>query len=224
MKAMLAAMLIALGSCGLAEAADLAGSWVVKADFGHGLNYTLLCGFSGAGQDVAGPCATVQGKLLSGSGSLDPNRIRFKYSSDYNGSGLDQAYSGAVQPDGSYKGGVSNRLGTGAFQGRLISGSVAGPLSVWRFNVNFDAGIQYVLVCSFKTAGSEVRGPCAIVDNAVLDTRGGSDAAKATFVYDTVFQGAPSHVSYDGAFQANGSLKGDVTSGGSTGTFVASRK
>ena len=96
MKAVLIATLIALGSSSVVEARELAGSWIVKADLGHGLKYTLLCGFSGQGQNVSGPCAAVQGKVLAASGSLDANRLRFKYSSDYNGSGLKQEYDGTV--------------------------------------------------------------------------------------------------------------------------------
>lgn len=222
MMAMAAATILATAS-GAASAADLGGSWVVRADFGGAARYTFVCTFKSDGKGFQGPCASVRGRVLPTTGSRDAHRMRLKYSSDYNGSGLEQDFSGDVRPDGGVQGEVKNRLSSGDFGGAPLTNDQDLNPQAWRFQVGFSDDIRFDLVCSLKTDGGRLKGPCGIADGAVLDTRGEADGSDVSFAYDTQVQGQPLHASYAGTIQPDGSLKGSVKAGDTAGTFTARR-
>ncbi len=115
MRKMLIAAVLALGTPPAASAADLSGTWAVKTDLGPRFKYTLLCALSADSGHLSGPCAATTGPILRSAGHLVGDRMRFGYDTDYNGSGPHLDYRGTVQPGGTVKGTVENRLATGAF-------------------------------------------------------------------------------------------------------------
>ena len=213
---------VALGATTV-SAQDPGGSWVLKADFGGSAHYTFLCTFKSQGKTFSGPCVAVQGRVLPTTGSLDAHRMRLKYSSDYNGSGLEQAYSGEVKAEGGVEGEVTNRLSSGAFGGGPLTTDRDLDPQAWRFEVGFSDDIKFTLVCSLKNGGGRLKGPCGITDGAILQTSGEADGAKVSFAYDTQVQGQPLHASYSGVLQDDGSFKGSITAGGTSGVFTARR-
>ena len=224
MKLMAMTAALALGGAAdAASAADLGGSWVVKADFGRTARYTFVCTFGSDGKAFQGPCATVQGRVLPTTGSRDAHRMRIKYSNDYNGSGLEQDYSGEVRPDGSVQGEVKNRLSSGAFGGAPLTTDRNLNPQAWRFEVGFSDEIKFNLICSLKDDGGRLRGPCGITDGAILQTSGETEGETISFGYDADVSGKPLHASYTGTLQSDGSLKGSVKAGDATGAFTARR-
>ena len=222
MKSIVIAAMLSCGAAGAASASDLSGSWVLKADFGSSARYTFVCTFKSDGGAVQGPCSAVQGRVLSATGSLDSKRMRLKYSTDYNGSGLDLNYNGEVRADGSVKGSVSNRLGDGVFGGAPLTTDHTLNPQAWRLNVAFD-GVNYTLICSLKSDGTRLKGPCGISDGTVLTVSGNSDASTTTLNYDTDVNGQAVHAVYTGTSQPDGSLKGTIKAGDTAGTFTAKR-
>ena len=220
MKMALAAVM-AFAAAGTASAADLGGSWVVKADFGRTSHYTFVCTFKADGKTADGPCVAVQ-KVLNTSGSLDTQRMRLKYSSDYNGSGLEQEFTGKVMADGGVNGSVHNRLGDGSFSGApLTTDSSLNPQG-WHFKVGFSDDIKYDLFCSLKSDGGRLHGPCGIGDGSVLQTHADLDGANVNFAYDTQLDGKPLHAAYTGTVDGD-SMKGTVKAGDNAGSFTARR-
>ena len=62
------------------------------------------------------------------------------------------------------------------------------------------------------------------VPNMLIDiAKGAVDGSKATFAYDTDYQGRAVHVEYTGEVQADGSMKGPIREGDSEGSFTAAR-
>ena len=222
MKAVVIAAMLSCSAAGAASASDLAGSWVLKADFAPSAHYTFVCTFKSDGSAIQGPCSAVQGRVLSTTGSSDGKRMRLKYSSDYNGSGLELNYNGEVLTDGSVKGTVTNRLGDGVFGGAPVTTDHDLNPQAWRLNVAFD-GVNYTLMCSLKSDGTRLKGPCGISDGTVLAVSGSSDASSTTLSYDTNVNGQPIHAVYTGTVQPDGSLKGTIKAGDSAGTFTAKR-
>ena len=223
-KAMLVGLLAAMAAPGAAQAADHAGTWAVKAEFGRQFKYTLLCTLSSAGDGLAGPCSAFTGRTLRTTGYLNGNSLRFAYDTDFNGAAIRLDYVGRLQPNGAFRGAVETRTSQGVFEARRVLDPGPDQLSAWKLDVGFSAQMRYGVFCGFKADGARLRGPCAIAVGETLPTKGAADASTVTFAYDTVFQGQPTHVVYTGAVQPDGSLKGTITSGGGTGTFTATKQ
>lgn len=221
MKGLILTGVLVFGTAGAASAADLGGSWIIKADFSGKAHYTFVCTMKSDGKTLDGPCVAVQ-RVLNTSGSLDAQRMRLKYSSDYNGSGLEQEYSGQMKADGGVNGTVKNRLGDGSFGGApLTSDGTLNP-QAWHFKVGFSDDIKFDLFCSLKSDGGRLHGPCGVGDGAVLQTHGELDGANVNFGYDTELDGKPLHAAYTGTVQGD-VMKGTIKAGDSAGTFTARR-
>ena len=126
-------------------------------------------------------------------------------------------------PDGGAKGLVSTRLSTGQFEATPLPELSSALTAAWKVDVGFSDQIKYVLLCAFKSEGSKLGGPCAIIQGANLQARGAADGPNFSLAYDTTFQGRPVHVDYAGAFQPEGSVKGKVTAGESAGTSTTAK-
>ncbi len=161
--------------------------------------------------------------MTPATGSLDAKRFRLKYSTDYNGSGIEQEYIGNVKADGGVEGEVKNRLSSGVFQGAPLTTEHDLNLQVWRFDVGFSEDIHFNLLCSLRVDDGRLKGPCAVTDGVVLQTSGEANGANVTFAYDAQVHGQPLHVSYSGAVQTDGSLKGSIKAGETSGVFTARR-
>jgi hypothetical protein len=206
-----------------ALSADLSGNWIVKGEFGPKLRYTLLCVFTVDGSRLAGPCAAAQGAVLRARGVLTGDRLRFNYETEWNESGLELDYAGRLQSDNFVKGVVQNRLAQGVFQGAALTAGGADSPRAWSFDVLFP-DVRYSVVCGFQMRGADLAGPCVVLQDAVFQAQGTDGTDQITFGYDTTFQGQAVHVAYAGTTQPDGSLRGTITAGGTTGVFTATRK
>ncbi len=99
----------------------------------------------------------------------------------------------------------------------------AGRATTWKVDVAFDQ-LRYVVVCSFKSDGAKLAGPCAVSDGSTLRASGASDGPNFTLGYDTEYQGRPVHVAYTGVVKSDNTLSGAVNAGDSAGTFTAAHR
>jgi len=100
----------------------------------------------------------------------------------------------------------------------------------WNVAGAFDAmGIKYASACKLaQDSGGKLTGTCQGTQNEAAATTGavttGADGKTAVeFAYDTSYQGAPVHLAYKGALQADGTIAGTVDAGGADGTFTAAK-
>ena len=206
---------------GIAAATDFSGAWAVKGDFGSQLRYTLICIWRGADSSLAGPCVATQGRTQQATGRRSGNQLRFKYLTDYNGSGLHLEYTGVIQPDGTLKGAVNTGLSSGVFQGISLIESSVDHSTTWKMSVSISDGLQYVVVCTFKAEGERLHGPCDLTQGPTLQSSGTTEGSTVAIGYDTEDQGKTLHVVYNGDLLSDGSLKGTINAGDSVGAFSA---
>ncbi len=79
------------------------------------------------------------------------------------------------------------------------------------------------LVCVLTQAGETLSGPCAAVQGRLLPTVGHTDGSVMEFKYATDYNGSGVHLDYTGRVQPDGTVKGPVSTGAVTGTFVATQ-
>ncbi len=223
-RKLLALGIATLGLPASGLAADFSGAWVIKSHPSPGLDFTLLCVITANGVSVSGPCVSTQGTPLHTSGHLSETKMRFKYSTDYNGSGVRLDYSGLVQPNGTVNGTVNAGSSNGGFNATKLIGSAADHSATWKVDVNINDQFKYVLVCTFRSEGERISGPCAVAQGSTLQASGTADASHLRLAYDTVYEGKPVHVDYTGTLQTDGSLAGAVKAGTAAGTFTAARQ
>jgi len=215
--------LIVLGTPLAVSAADMSATWIVKGEFGSDLQYSLFCQLEENTSKIAGPCVTMHGKLLKATGRLTGDTLTFRYDTDYDGGGLTLEYSGDVKPDGTVIGRINTGISTGQFRGSKVMSRDADHSTTWKFDVGFTPEIKYSVLCTFKADGVKIKGPCSIIQGPTLQAKGAVDGSKATFAYDTYYQGRAVHVEYTGEVQADGSMKGPIREGDSEGSFTAAR-
>ena len=213
-----------LGMVRSALAADLTGAWVVNSHPSPSLSYTLVCILAARNGPVSGPCVGTQGQMLHITGRASDSRMRFKYTSDYNGSGVHLEYDGLRQPDGKVIGTVTAASSSGAFNATTLVSSPIDHATTWKIDVNISDQFKYVLICTFRSDGQRFSGPCATAQGPTLRTSGTAADGGLKLGYDTVYEGRPVHVDYAGSVQGDGSLTGTVRAGTSLGTFTASRQ
>ena len=220
-RTMFGSALVSLAVPAAALAADLSGTWLVQAAPAGQQAAKLVCILQADGQNLFGPCAAVQGRILPTTGHTDGNLMEFKYSTDYNGSGVRLDYTGRVQPDGKVKGPVTTGAATGLFVATQVQNSESEHTKTWTVDSRIGPQFKYLLVCTFKSSGERFRGPCVATDGPTLRTTGTLNGTTIEFGYDLGTAGQPAHVAYAGSIQPDGTLSGTIRGGG---TFTASRQ
>ncbi len=204
-----------------AFADDLSGPMVLKADFGRSAKYTFLCVPETRDGAISGPCVNTKSKIMAADGAFDGKSMRFKFFTNYNGSGLQLDFRGSARPDGSVSGAVTNRLSSGTFTAAAMGAQRSDAWKLWRVEVAIADGPSYSVVCAFKTNGTKMSGSCAYPEGSVLETSGKIDGFKVSLNYDADVAGRTVNVVYDGVLASNGSLSGTVKSGADSGAFTA---
>ena len=105
--------------------------------------------------------------------------------------------------------------------GAPIAASAADLSGTWAVNGDFGSKLRYTLVCVLKSDGQALSGPCATIQGRARRTGGHLDGDKMTFSYTTDYNGSGEHLTYSGAVQPDGVVKGVVDTGGSKGEFQA---
>ena len=94
----------------------------------------------------------------------------------------------------------------------------------WKIDGSFDAmGIKYSITCTLKDDGGKLSGPCKS-DQGDVQATGTEAGGKAELAYDTTYNGGPVHLDYKGAFQPDGTVKGEIDTAQANGTFVATKQ
>jgi hypothetical protein len=212
---------LSLPLAGAASAADLTGPWLLHAEWGGSFKYDMICGLTQKGQAVSGPCMAIGVRPESAAGHMDANKLEIEYQTVFQGYDVAVQYTGEVDGLGVVRGPVNSGQISGQFVGQRI-GDI-GPMTSWKLHVgvgNFD----FQMLCAFKTNGRSIRGPCGAGDGNVVNAVGTSDDKGVSFAYDVAIAGKPMHVTYTGAVQPDGSIKGTATDGTNTGVFTAKKK
>ncbi len=205
----------------VAAAADLTGGWVVHAEWTPKFKYDLLCGLTQQEQTLAGPCMALGAPPEKAGGTLDKNKLELEYLTVFEGSDVGVHMHGNLDANGAVKGQVESGASQGEFSGVPLGS--AGLLNDWKLHVRI-AQFDLQMLCVLKLNGRSVRGPCAVGDGVVLRTAGTADDKSVTFAYDTNLAGTPLHVTYTGALQPDGSIKGSASDGTNNGVFTAKRR
>jgi hypothetical protein len=204
-----------------ASAADFTATWAVSDEFGRDHEYALLCVLKSNGPAVTGPCASTKEASRPATGRTDGKTVTFHYHTDFNGSGVHLVYSGLVQPDGKVTGKVSSDGSEGVFQAEALTGITRDGAVTWKVDAAFSETLRYVALCTFRTRGERLSGPCTLIDVPSMVAAGTTNGVKIAFHYDARFKGQIMRVDYAGILQHDGTLSGVVQAGGTTGTFTA---
>jgi hypothetical protein len=86
------------------------------------------------------------------------------------------------------------------------------------------AGMKYPGACAFTQTGNTLGGTCGGADGKTVTVSGTVDGAKATFAYDTVYQGNPLHLAYTGEAKSDKEMAGAVDAQIAQGTFTATKQ
>ncbi len=110
-----------------------------------------------------------------------------------------------------------------AVLGTPAAASAADLSGTWAVKSTFGSQIDYTLVCVFKSVGGSIVGPCANTQGPTLRTTGRTTATGMSFKYFTNYNGGGVYLKFRGANQPDGSVRGVVDAGSSTGQFEATR-
>jgi hypothetical protein len=114
-KLLIIAAVVFIAGSAYAAGPDLNGQWSIHQSIA-GNESDQVCTFVQKDTAISGTCKSMEGKDLAVTGSVDGNKLTWKYDSEYNGSPLTLVYT-ATWDD---------------------SGKVAGSVEVQPFNVSGD--------------------------------------------------------------------------------------
>jgi hypothetical protein len=104
MNKMLASSALLFAASALAAAPNLTGEWTIHNSIA-GNESDQQCKFVQADSKLSGTCKS-QDKDVEITGSLDGNKVTWKYDSDYNGSPLTLVYTATLDDSGKVAGSV----------------------------------------------------------------------------------------------------------------------
>lgn len=87
-----------------ADAPSMTGQWAVHASI-SGNESDRVCTFTQTGKDLAGSCTTAD-KAAQLTGTLDGNKLTWKYDADYNGTTITLTYTATLDDSGKIAGTV----------------------------------------------------------------------------------------------------------------------
>ena len=106
MKKLLTAALFAFAvSAFAAGAPDLNGNWSIHNSIA-GNESDQMCQLIVKDNAISGSCKSAEGKDLPVTGSIDGNKVTWKYDTDYNGSTLTLTYTATLDDSGKISGNV----------------------------------------------------------------------------------------------------------------------
>jgi hypothetical protein len=106
MKKLIASSALLLGCSAFAAGApSLTGQWSVHNSIA-GSESDQQCTFTQQDKAITGNCKSAEGKDLPVTGSVDGNKLTWKYDSEYNGSPLTLTYTATLDDSGKIAGSV----------------------------------------------------------------------------------------------------------------------
>jgi hypothetical protein len=103
MKKLLASSVLLFAASAFAAAPNLTGTWTVHNSVA-GNESDQECKFVMADNNLTGSCKSQEDKDLPVTGTLDGNKLTFKYDSDYNGTPLTMTYTATLDDSGKIAG------------------------------------------------------------------------------------------------------------------------
>jgi len=214
---------------------SLTGKWKVHIDVA-GNEQNQQCSFTQTDKALAGTCATDQGEVKV-TGSVEGNKATWKFDSEYNGTPITLTYTGAFDDKGKLTGTVdvapfnvsgdfdvspadaatatgvaANAPPTVATPSTSAAATSAGPTSSlagnWHVHVTVN-GTDYESDCVFTQTDKAIGGTCK-TDNGDAKVAGAVDGNKATWKYDSDYQGTPINLTYTGVRDDAGIVSGTV--------------
>ncbi|HEX4284187.1 MAG TPA: hypothetical protein VHZ28_03785 [Terracidiphilus sp.] len=106
MKKLLASSAILLfGTSAFAAGPNMTGQWTIHQTIANNES-DQECKFVQTDNTITGTCKSMEGKDLTVTGSVDGNKVTWKYDSEYNGSPLTLVYSATVDDPAKIAGNV----------------------------------------------------------------------------------------------------------------------
>jgi invasion protein IalB len=216
---------------------SLTGKWKVHIIVA-GNEQDQQCSFTQSDKAIAGTCNSDQGQVKV-TGSVDGSKATWKFDSEYQGTPITLTYTGAFDDKGKLSGSVDvapfNVSGdfdvspadaappatataaasapvTVAAPSASAAATAEGPTSSlagkWHVHTTVN-GTDYDSDCVIAQTDKVIAGTCKS-DNGEVKIAGSVDGSKATWKFDSDYQGTPINLTYTGAFDAQGKFSGTV--------------
>jgi hypothetical protein len=223
-----------------ATAPSLTGKWKVHSTVSSN-EHNSICTITQTDKTLAGTCVSDQGEVKM-AGSVDGSKATWKIDTEYNGTPITLIYTGAFDDKGKLTGslevqpfGVTGDFDVSAADAASPSATVAVPAAAsstvppvpapaslagkWHNHTTVQ-GTDYDSDCVFTQTDKAIAGTCKS-DNGEVKIAGTYDGNKATWKFDSEYQGTPINLTYTGAFDDKGKLVGivDVQPFNVTGDF-----
>ena len=237
MKKLLATLLVLFASTAFAATPNLAGQWTVHVSIA-GNEADIPCTFTVADKKIGGSCKGPDGKDVPVSGTIDGDKETWKYDSEYNGTPLTNAYtvtgtdgskitgSVEVQPfgvTGDFAATPSKTESAAAVPPPPSKTAGAAHTLTGNWSVHQSvAGNENDSQCAFVQTDTKLTGTCKGQDKDV-EIKGSIDGKKATWQYESEYNGTPLTVKFNGTVADSGKIVGtlDVDPFGVSGEFTA---
>jgi invasion protein IalB len=229
-----------------AAAQSLTGKWKVHIAIA-GNEQDQQCSFTQTDKVLSGTCTSDQGPAKI-AGSVDDKKVTWKFDSEYNGTPITLTYTGAFDDKGKLSGSVAvqpfdvsgdfdvspadaapaaaatNAPATVAAPSASAASTASGPSSSLAGNWHVRSTVQgtdYESDCTITQTGKAIGGTCKS-DAGEAKIAGTVDGNKATWKFDSDYQGTPINLTYTGAFDDKGKFSGtvDVAPFNVSGDFV----
>jgi carbon monoxide dehydrogenase subunit G len=212
---------------------SLTGKWKVHIAIG-GNEQNQKCSFTQTDKALAGTCDSDHGEVKI-AGSVDGGKITWKFDSEYQGTPITLTYTGAFDDKGKLSGSVevqpfnvtgdfdvspadaapaaaANAPVTVAAPSASAASTSGGPATSltgsWHVHSTV-SGTDYESDCVITQTDKTIAGTCKS-DNGEVKIAGSVDGTKATWKFDSEYQGTPINLTYTGAFDDKGKFSGTV--------------
>jgi hypothetical protein len=237
MKKLLATGLVLFASTAFAATPNLTGQWTVHVSIA-GNDADIPCTFTATEKTIGGSCKGPDGKDAPLAGSIDGEKITWKYDSEYNGTPLTNTYTVTGTDGAKITGSVEVQpFGvTGDFTAtpsRSESAAVVPPTPTKTAGAAHTLTGKYSLhqsvagndndsECAFVQTDARLTGTCKGQEKD-LEIKGSIDGKKATWQYESEYNGTPLTVKFNGTVDDSGKIVGtlDVDPFGVSGEFTA---
>jgi len=233
-----------------APAPSLIGNWKVHIVVA-GNEQDQKCSFTQTDKAIAGTCDSDHGPVKV-TGSVDGNKATWKFDSEYQGTPITLTYTGAFDDKGKLSGSIdvqpfnvsgdfdvspadaaaqvtattaaTNAPVTVAASSASAASTAGGPATSltgsWHVHTTVQ-GTDYESDCVLTQTDKALAGTCKS-DMGESKLAGSVDGTKATWKYDSEYQGTPITLTYTGAFGDKGKFGGtvDVQPFAVTGDFL----
>lgn len=195
------------------------------------------CTFTAQDATLTGTCKSMDGKDIAVTGTVDGNKVSWKYDMEFNGSTLTMTYTATVDDAAKFSGSVDVQPFnvTGEFTATAAApapaaapAATAAPATAGGLNGTFNvhtsvAGHDSDQPCTFTAKDAALTGTCKSMDGKDVPITGSIDGKKATWKFDIDFNGTALTLTYSATLDDPAKIAGsvDVAPFNMTGDFTA---